>query len=89
MTQRRYVVVNYTPSQKKKIKAILHTHSYNFSEPFANQRKGLFIKEDKSLQDIARLIDINYKLMICPLTEVHVLYLNPKDINEDEWIYYE
>ena len=89
MTQRRYVLVNYTPSQKKKIKAILHTHSYNFSEPFAGHRKGMFVKENRERHEIARLIGIDYKLMICPLTEVHVLYLNPKDINEDEWIYYE
>ena len=88
MTQRRYVLVNYTPSQKKKIKAILHTHSYSFSEPFAaKHRKGLFVKENRTRHDIARLIDMPYKMMICPLTEVHIIYLNPKI--EDDWIYYE
>ena len=87
MAQRRYVLVNYTPSQKKKIKAILHTHSYNFSEPFAGHRKGLFVKENKDRHDIARLINVPYKMMICPLTEVHIIYLNPKQ--EDDWIYYE
>ena len=85
MTQRRYVLVNYTPSQKKKIKAILHTHSYNFSEPFAGHRKGLFVKENRTRHEIARLININYKMQICPLTEVHVMYLNP---SKEEWIYY-
>ena len=87
MTQRRYVLVNYTPSQKKNIKAILHTHSYNFSEPFADHRKGLIVTENKSRHDIARLIGINYEMQICPLTEVHVMYLNPS--KEEEWIYYE
>ena len=87
MAQRRYVLVNYTPRQKKKIKAILHTHSYNFSEPFNNHRRGLFVKENRDRHDIARLIGIPYKMMICPLTEVHIIYLNPKQ--EDDWIYYE
>ena len=88
MTQRRYVLVNYTPSQKKKIKAILHTHSYNFSEPFADKhRKGLFVKENRDAHEIARLIGINYKMQICPLTEVHVMYLNPS--KEEEWLYYQ
>ena len=89
MTSRNYVLVNYTPSQKKKIKAILHTHSYNFSEPFANHRKGLFIKETRDRHDIARLIGCDYKLLICPLTEVHVMYLNPGSDEVDEWLYYE
>ena len=89
MTQRRYVLVNYTPNQKKNIKAILHTHSYNFSEPFANKRRGLFVKENRSHHDIARIINIDYKLLVCPLTEVHVMYLNPQNDDVDEWIYYE
>ena len=80
MTSKNYVLVNYSPSQKKKIKAILHTHSYNFSEPFANHRKGLFIKERMEHYVIARLINIDYQLMVCPLTEVHVMYLNPKKV---------
>ena len=87
MAQRNYILVNYTPSQKKKIQSILHTHSYNFSEPFADHRKGLIVTENKSRHDIARLINVPYKMMICPLTEVHVIYLNPKQ--EDDWIYYE
>ena len=89
MTQRRYVLVNYTPSQKKKIKSILHTHSYSFSEPFADKhRKGLFVKENRTRHEIARLININYKMQICPLTEVHVMYLNPPK-EESEWEVYE
>ena len=89
MTQhgRRYVLVNYTPSQKRKIQGILHTHSYTFSEPFASHRKGLIVTENRSTHEIARLINVPYKMMICPLTEVHIIYLNPKE--EDDWIYYD
>ncbi len=73
---RRYVLVNYTPEQKDTIQKKLNTSSYTFSEPFANHRRGLIVMESRSTNEIARLIGIDYKMMICPLTEVHVMYLN-------------
>ena len=89
MAQRRYVLVNYTPSQKTKIKKILHPPSYNFSEPFAQKhRKGLFVKENITHHDIGRILNIAYSMQICPLTEVHVMYLNPPE-PESEWEVYE
>jgi len=75
---RRYVLVNYTPIQKTKIQSIIHTHSYNFSELFNNKhRKGLIVTENRDFYDIIRSINMDYELKICPLTDVHVIYLNP------------
>ena len=80
MTSKNYILVNYSPSQKKKIKAILLATYYNFSEPFAGHKEGLFVTEKMEHYVIARLINIDYQLMVCPLTEVHVMYLNPKKV---------
>jgi hypothetical protein len=79
---RRYVIVNYTKKQKKEVQKILHTKHYSFNEPFNGCTTGLYITEKRDYHEIVRLVDINYELMICPLTKVHVLYLNPKEKDE-------
>ena len=75
---RRYILANYTVKQKKTIQKILHTNPYVFNEPFEGLTEGLYVSELNDYHTIVRLININYQLMVCPLTTVHVLYLNPE-----------